>query len=242
MKEEKEKNIKKATNGRVWALIEKRKSRAKKKRDTKKLMISDIKHGEGAHVGHLLHRIKAREVELTFCCVTISLVIILISLYFVFSAVREPKKYNAMMVGNFYVSFNEIGESLGDIVDLTPIYPMSDIEGMKKEAYSVHIENTTNKIQYFQILLKKDLSMITEDECEERQLPYQYLRYQVEDYGISTLNETFDSVPVLFSSSLKPKEKKTYQIHIWVPEDLPIEYLDYHYHGRLVIKNKKTIK
>ena len=242
MKEEKEKNIKKATNGKVRALIEKRKKSAKKKQGTQKLTISDIKHGEGAQVNHLLNRIKAREVELTFCCVTICLAIILTSLYFVFSAVREPKKYNTMTVGNFFVCFNEVGESLGDIVDLTPLQPMSDIDGMKKKAYSIHIENTTNKTQPFQVLLKEDSSMILEDGCEDRQLPYQYLHYQVEDYNVLTLNESSDSASVLFSSYLEPKEKKTYQIRIWVPENLPIEYLDYHYHGRLIVKNKKTIK
>lgn len=213
-----------------------------KRKSYKKLKISDIKHREGAHVGHLLHRIKAREVELTFCCVTICLVIILTSLYFVFSAVRTPKKYNTMTVGNFSVSFNEIGETLGDIVDLTPLQPISDAEGVKSVAYSIHIENTTNKNQPFQIILKEDSSMIQEDKCEDKKLPYQYLHYQVEDFDILTLNESIESAPVLFSSYLKPKEKKTYRIRIWVPEDLPSEYLDYHYHGKLIVKNRRTNK
>ena len=66
--------------------------KVKRKKLTKKLKISDIKHGEGAHVGHLLARMKAREVELTVCCVVVSLAIVIVSLYFVFSAVRDPKK------------------------------------------------------------------------------------------------------------------------------------------------------
>ena len=48
---------------------EKKERKVHKKRLTKKLKISDIKRSEGAHVGHLLAKVKAKEVELTFCCV-----------------------------------------------------------------------------------------------------------------------------------------------------------------------------
>ena len=71
MKEKKIKKVKQATNVKVRALIEQRKKRAKKKQESKRLKISDIKHGEGAQVNHLLSRIKAKESQLTFIFVTI---------------------------------------------------------------------------------------------------------------------------------------------------------------------------
>ena len=89
MKEKKEKRIKKAVSAKVRSLQAEREKRKKQKLAKKKLKISDIKHGEGAQVSHLLNRIKAREVELTFCCVVIVLAIILISLYFVFSSTEK---------------------------------------------------------------------------------------------------------------------------------------------------------
>ena len=133
MKEKKVKNVKKATNGKARALLEERKKRAKKKKEVKKLKISDIKRGEGAEVSHLLARIKAREVELTFCCVAICLVVICVSLYFVFSAVRDPKDYNTMTVGDFSVSFNNgqckemISDSLYNVSKSTYSNPTSSL-------------------------------------------------------------------------------------------------------------------
>ena len=123
MKEEKEKKekTKKVTKDK----------KVKKKKKVKKLKISDIKRSKGAEVSHLLSRIKAREVELTFCCVVICLVVICVSLYFVFSAVRDPKDYNTMTVGDFSVSFNTVGESLGNIINLTPLTPISDAQGQE---------------------------------------------------------------------------------------------------------------
>ena len=145
--------------------------KVKRKKLTKKLKISDIKHGEGAHVGHLLARMKAREVELTVCCVVVSLAIVIVSLYFVFSAVRDPKKYNTTMVGNFSVSFNQIGESLGNIVNLTPLTPMSDADGLNTISYGVHIENTSDKREIY--FLQESVSDKIEKifECAPKNLP-----------------------------------------------------------------------
>ena len=233
MKEEKEKKekTKKVTKDK----------KVKKKKKVKKLKISDIKRSKGAEVSHLLSRIKAREVELTFCCVVICLVVICVSLYFVFSAVRDPKDYNTMTVGDFSVSFNTVGESLGNIINLTPLTPISDAQGQETASYGVHIENSSDQRQAFQIVLESDSSMIAEDGCSDRQLDNQYLHYQIEDSNVLPLVDTTDSSSVLFSSYLEPGEKKTYQIRIWVADTVPVEYLDYHYHGKLVVQSEKAV-
>ena len=221
---------------------EKEVKKVKRRKLARKLKISDIKRGEGAHVGHLLSRIKAREVELTVCCVIVALIIIIVSLYFIFSAVCNPKKYNTTTVGNFSVSFNQVGESLGNIVNLTPLEPMSDSDGLNTVSYGVHIENTSSKRQNFQIVLQEDYARVKEDECGEWQLPYQYLHYQVEDSNVLTFTDTTLVSPVLLSSYLEPHEKKTYQIKIWVSDTVPIEYLNYHYHGNLVVIDDNNIQ
>lgn len=238
MKEEK---VKKATNAKVRALIEERKKRAKKRKEAKKLKISDIKHSEGAHVGHLLHRIKAKEAQLTFVCVLIVLSIILVSLYFVFSSVREPIRYNTIKVGEFEVTFDDRGESLGNIVDLTPIRPMSLEEGEKTQSYQVKIVNTSAKAQSFQIKLMKDVAMVREDKCADIQLPMQYIRYQIDAYDPQIL-DTAERSPVLYSDTLNAGEIKFVEVRLWVDETVPNEYIDFHYHGKLAVKAMKTAK
>lgn len=239
MKEEKVKNVKKATNGKVRALFEERKKKAKKKKEVKKLKISDIKHGEGAQVNHLLNRIKAREAQLTFICVAIILLVILVSLYFVFSSVREPVRYNTIKVGDFEVTFNDRGKSLGNIVDLTPIKPMSLEEGEKTQSYKIKVVNTSPSPQSFQIKLMSDVAMIQEDQCNDIQLPRQYIRYQIDAYDPQMLGATKQS-PILYTDTLDGEEIKFIEVRLWVDETLPEEYMNYHYHNKLVIKTTET--
>ena len=221
-------------------MVEKKNKKPKTKRVSKKLKISDIKRGEGATLTHLLHRIKSKEVELTAGCVVLCLVIILTSLYFVFSAVQKPSDYNTMKVGNFSISFNDIGDSLGNIVNLTPINPMSDLDGVKSEAYEIEIKNNSSSKQSFQIQLRKDRAMIIEDDCGDYQLDSRYLRYQINDGEIQSVDGA-KKAPILFSYFLKAKEKRIVKIRIWVAQTLPTEYLQYHYHGKLMVKSLKDL-
>ena len=237
--------MKKMKDNKVIASIGKKiriKTKPKKKTSRKpKLKISDIKRGEGAPVNHLIDRIKAREREYTFYCVVVSLVVILVIAYFIFSSVRTPRDYTAMEVGSFVVSFNTVDENLGNVVDLTPLNPMSDVEGSKSQAYEVEIENTTNERQGVEIRLLDDVALIQEDGCSEMQVPYQYIHYQVGDGEIKLLDATTTS-PVIYEGSLSASEKAKLQIRIWVTNSLPNEYMNYHYHGNLLVKNVETAK
>lgn len=237
--------MKKMKDNKVIASIGKKiriKKKPKKKTSRKnKLKISDIKRSEGAPVSHLIDRIKAREREYTFYCVVASLVVILIIAYLVFSSVRSPKDYSAMEVGAFVVSFNTVNENLGNVVDLTPLNPMSDVEGSKSQVYEVEIENTTKERQGIEIRLLDDVAMIQEDGCSDIQVPYQYIHYQVGDGEIKLLDATTTS-PVIYEGSLSALEKAKLQIRIWVTDSLPSEYRDYHYHGNLLVKNVETAK
>ena len=240
MKAEKEKVIKKATNSKVRALFEEKKKKKHKKVE-KKLKISDIKRGDGAQVDHLLNRIKARESQLVFIFVTVVLFIILVSLYFVFSSVRESVRYNVIKVGDFEVTFNNREKNLGDIVNLTPIIPMSLEEGKKTESYKLRIVNASSTPKSFQIKLMRDVAMIREDNCDKIQLPGQYIHYQIDDYMPQVLDANKRS-PILYTDTLAGEEIKFIEVRLWVDEFLPKEYLNYHFHSKLVFKTIETAK
>lgn len=241
MKADKEKRIKKAVSAKVRGLMVEREKRRMKRLARKKLKISDIKHSEGAQVSHLLNRIKAREVELTFCCVVIVLAIILISLYFVFSSVQNPTNYSVVSVGNLEVSFDDRDNNLGDIVDLTPIDPLTDEEGIQSRVYQVRIENTSRDVESFQIQLTRDVAMINQDNCGEEQIPNDYIRYQIDGGVVESVDGTKRS-PVIYTDALEAKEKQLIQIRVWVSDTLPSEYLNFHYHGKLIVKKLETVK
>lgn len=241
MKEPKEKKIKKAVNAKVRSLQAEREKRKKEKLAAKKLKISDIKHGEGAQVNHMLHRVKAKEKELTFICVTLVLVIILISLYFVFSSVQEPKNFNTIEVGKFSITYEDRGSTLGNIIDLTNTSPMSDLDGMRTEPYIVEIKNTSDEEQALQIKLVKDVAMIQQDDCSEIQIPNQYIHYQINDGMIETLDLAKKS-PIIYSSTIPAHEKETLHVRVWIQKTLPTEYQTFHYHTKMVVKSIKIAK
>lgn len=239
MKEEKKKNIKRANNVKVWALLEqKRKKEAKKKQDSK-LKISDIKHGEGAQVNHLLNRLKAKEKQWTFLCVFAILFVILVSLYFVFSSVQNPVRYQVLKVGNFEVTFLDRGNSFGNIVNFTSLQPMSIEEGEKMQSYKVKIVNTSPKKRKFQVKLQQDKAMIEEDGCSNQQVPGEYLVYQIDAYSPQLLDASKYS-PILYSDTLDGGDVRFLEIRLWVSDSLPEEYLTYHYHGKFSVKEVKT--
>lgn len=242
MKEKKEKRIKKAVSAKVRSLQAERERRKKQKLAKKKLKISDIKHGEGAQVSHLLNRIKAREVELTFFCVVIVLAIILISLYFVFSSVQNPTdNYSSISVGSLEISFDDRDDNLGDIVDLTPVEPLADAEGVQSRVYQLKIENTSRDVEAFQIQLMRDVAMVNQDDCSDEQIPNDYIRYQINNGVVESVDATKRS-PIIYTDALEGKEKQVIQIRIWVSDTLPSEYLNFHYHGKLSVKSVETVK
>lgn len=242
MKEKKEKRIKKAVSAKVRSLQAEREKRKKQKLAKKKLKISDIKHGEGAQVSHLLNRIKAREVELTFCCVVIVLAIILISLYFVFSSVQNPTdNYSSISVGSLEISFDDRDDNLGDIIDLTPVEPLTDAEGVQSRVYQLKIENTSRDVEAFQIQLMRDVAMVNQDDCSDEQIPNDYIHYQINNGVVESVDATKRS-PIIYTDALEAKEKQVIQIRIWVSDTLPSEYLNFHYHGKLSVKSVETVK
>lgn len=215
-----------------------KKSKLKKVR--KKLKISDIKRGPGADVGHMLSRIKAREKQLTFCCVTICLLAVLVSAYFIFSAVRKHQSYNTLRVGSFEVVFADKKDSLGDVVNFTNPTPLSDIEAGDGDAYIVTIRNTSSKEKNFQLELVHDEAMIESDGCSNQLFDSSYLKYQINGKNIQEVLSFEDSFPLLITT-LKPKEEKTYQVRIWVRDDVFIDERNSHYHDKLVITTKKDL-
>lgn len=239
MKEEKTKNVKKAVNGKVRALFEQRKKKSQQRKAVKKLKISDIKRGEGSEVGHLIKRIKAKEVQLTFIFVVVILLFIVISLYFVFSSVREPVRYDTFRTGSLEVTFYNRGKRLGNIVDLTPIRPMTIEEGEKTKSYKIKIVNTSAKEQIFQLKLMKDVAMVQEDDCGDIQLSSNYIYYQIDDYEAQALDDS-ELTPIIYTETLEGKENRVVEVRLWVSQDLPSEYIGFHYHGKLTVKTVKT--
>ena len=132
-------------------------------------------------------------------------------------------------------------KNLGNVIDLTPLQPMSDFEGEKTKTYQVKIENTVNKKQTFQIKLMRDVAMVHEDGCNKKQLPYQYLHYKIGDGEVQMVDFSKRS-PILYTDSLAAHEKRTIKVRIWVVDTLPKEYLNYHYHGKLSVKSVETVE
>lgn len=235
--DKKVKDVKKTNDGKiVRALFEERKRRKKEREKAKKLKISDIKHGEGAHVGHLLRHLKAKEVELTFCGVVVVLTIVLVSLYFVFSSVREPVSFNTIQVGNFDVTYIDRGDLLGNIVNLTSSDIMSKKDGMKSEVYKLEVVNNDKEANGFQIKFVNDVAMIREDKCSKKQIPLAYIYYQVDGGKVRKLDDTKRS-PIVYQGVLGGEEKETIKIRFWVDKKLPKEYYSYHLHRKLTFKS-----
>lgn len=205
-----------------------------RRRKKKKLTIDQIKRGSGAPVRSVISRMKAREVELTVVCVFLILVVILVGSYFVFSSVRKVKTYDTLKTGNLEVVFNENDKNLGDIISFTKVKPLSDKAGLKTIPYQFKIVNNGKTKSRYVVKIKKDNDMIDIDNCSDKLIDSEAIKYSIDDGKMLSLKDMKNSYQI-YSEELDSKEKVEHSIRIWVSKDVLEDASNKHFHAKIVV-------
>ncbi len=126
----------------------------------------------------------------------------------------------------------------GDEVTLSRVTPVTDSVGLSSKAYTFTIKNNlTEKVSY-KIKLTNDTKKILKDECEEYQIPLEYIRVSLKenknDNIIYNLVDLEDDT--LYTSDIKALEEKSYTIRLWVSQDSSVPTGSIlHYHGLIQV-------
>lgn len=210
-----------------------KKKKKDKKKDKKKLTQADIKKYSSTQIDHVILKIKANERKYTIISVCIILFAFLVCSYIIFSAIQESNVKPTFKVGKLYYEFNETKNGLGDVISLVDVSPISDEDGMKTRTYTVKLYNSGKEKQKFKIFISDDKEMIAFDECSDKVVERDFIKYSVNDKKVLLLDN--DEEVSIISSELAPKESRVYTIRCWVSDTYTKSDV-VHYHGTISVK------
>lgn len=215
-----------------------KKGKADNKNKQQKLKIQDIKKNSSTDVGHVISKIKAKELEYTIILVIIILIFLSFSLYITFTSVQKVKKDNTLINGTLITDYSDIDTGMGDIVTISNMTGISDKKGLKEEPYVFKITNNSKKTVNYQIILEDDIEMMDLDECSDFSLSKDNIHFSINGSKIKSLADIYeDDAYILASGKIKASENKEYKLRIWPNDDV----LDSngHYHGKIIVKKMK---
>lgn len=212
---------------------EDKKTKTNGKKDKKKLTQADIKKYSSTQIDHVILKIKANERKYTIISVCIILFAFLVCSYIIFSAIQESNVKPTFKVGKLYYEFNETKNGLGDVISLVDVSPISDKDGMKTKTYTIKLYNSGKEKQKFKIFISDDKEMIAFDECSDKVVERDFIKYSINDKKALALDN--DEEVSIISSTLEPKESRIYTIRCWVSDTYTKSDV-VHYHGTISVR------
>ena len=158
------------------------------------------------------------------------LVIGLAYAWFKFSDLSD--KTNSITTGNIEIKLDEYD---GKTIELNNTVPMTDQAGIKTKAYEFTIINKSSMKFRYQIKLVLDDDEIQKDDCSDKLLDDDVIRYQlIRDNSyitIDTLSSRKDWI--LDTQSLSANKTTDYSLRLWIDKDATNEYMNKHFHAKV---------
>lgn len=206
--------------------------KSKTKNAKKKLTQADIKKYPSNQIDHVIYKIKANERKYTIIIVCVILVIFLSCSYIIFSSIQKANVKPVFKIGSLSYEFGETRNGLGDIISLVDVSPLKDEDGLKTKRYKIKIRNNSKVSKEYRIFIIDDKEMIQYDECSDKLVERNFIRYSLDDKNISSLD---DEDVAIVSGKLKPNETVQYTLKVWISDNY--SHTDgLHYHGKIVVK------
>jgi len=182
-----------------------------------------------------------RELTIILCGALLLTVSFFSSSYALNNAVSPNAEFNYFSTDNLELSYVDHGMGNGDVLSLTKDSPSTDAEGRAKTGYRFSVTNISNGSYKYRIRLVEDVAMIDEDDCMNRQLYSDYIRFQFDNFPPKSLKEVESSGYVLYESTEKilPGNSEIHELRIWLGENTPKE-IEEHYHGKIVLEEAEN--
>ena len=179
-----------------------------------------------------LTKMAKRQLFVTLLSILGVTIISLGSAYAVFTSISKSADYNVIKVGTLNIDFGEDGNNT---IDLSNQYPVSDEEGLTLAPYTFTITNTGTLAADYEVFLQDDENMISEDNCSDKQLNKDYIKYKLDTKEPAILSSIAASNYKLAEGTLQPSGSVTYVLYVWIREGVGNDVLGKHYHGKIVV-------
>lgn len=178
-----------------------------------------------------------RELTIILCGALLLTVSFFSSSYALNNTVSPTAEFNYFSTDNLELSYVDHGMGNGDVLSLVESHPSTDAEGSSKAGYRFSVTNISNGSYKYRIRLVEDAAMVDEDDCLNRQLYSDYIRFQFDNFPSKSLKEVESNGYVLYESSetILPGNSEIHELRIWLGENTPID-IEEHYHGKIVLE------
>jgi len=178
-----------------------------------------------------------REFLIILCGALLLTVSFFSSSYALNNSISPTAEFNYFSTDNLEFSYVDYGTGNGDILSLTGKLPSTDLEGRNKTGYRFSVTNISGGSYKYRIRLVEDVAMVDEDDCLNRQLYSDYIRFQFDNFSPKSLKEVESNGFVLYESpeAILPGNSEIHELRIWLGENTPADITE-HYHGKIVLE------
>ena len=199
-------------------------SRFFKKKKTNK--INNINKNYKKSISSSINKIKENEKKYMTILVIIFMIIFCLISYFTFR-VNNKKLSNISEVNSLTLTANNFLLTNNDI--------KSDSLGLKSSGNTITITNNTNELINYKLKLVRDIQNINKDNCSDREVPLEYIRYSIDGVNVSTIVPKKNGEIVIITGCLKCHKTKKLNIKLWLAEDMTRDK-NYHFHGYFTVE------
>ncbi len=180
-----------------------------------------------------LTKMGKRQLMLTLISILAVTIIAIGSSFAIFTTSVKSSDYNVIKVGSLNIDF---GNDANNTLSLANQYPISDSEGQASDPYTFTITNTGTLAADYIVKLVDDTDMINQDNCSGNQLDKNDIKYSLDGGSPSLLGSVAASEYIIARGSLEPEASKTYNLRVWIKENVSNDVLGKHFHGQIVVE------
>ena len=180
-----------------------------------------------------LTKMGKRQLTITLFSVFAVVLLAFGSSFAIFTTSVRSSDYNVIKVGTLNIDF---GADANDTLTLANQYPTTDDEGQASDPYTFTITNTGTLAADYTVKILDDTDMINQDGCSANQLNKNYIKYSLDGKSPVVLGTLEANEYVIATGTLQPEASRTYNLRVWLSENVGNDALNKHFHGKIVVE------
>lgn len=208
-----------------------------RKKQEKKLKIEDIKKNPDIEKKHFIHKFIEHEHEIMLVTTALFMLLICTVIYIGTVTIENKDKVEIYYDGSLRIRYNIDISGVSDVVTLSDNNIVSDDSGEVAE-FRFSITNDSLTSVRYKVYLEEDKSMIKLDDCKERLVNHEAIRYSINDGKEKKLDTFEEDGYVIKSGIINSSKTKEYVLKAWIDKDTMEDINKNHFHGRIIVVNE----
>ena len=198
---------------------------------------NDIQKNEGKR--NLSFKEIKLQMNITVFSICMVVLVTLGSSYAAFVWNDNASTNDTVATGTYEINISDSSPDTNGTINLASAYPMTDEEGINSTPYKFTITNSGSHSISYTLKLSDDTATISEDNCSGNLMERDYIKMNMGGDTSSTILLSTLTDNILDSGTLKTGESKSYDLRLWLKDQVPNEVIGRHFHGKLEVETKQ---